>query len=412
MSDEDTKLKYIIDIEDHFIGKLTGRDKNLLVMGHNGCSSFHKKYIVYCPKCGEDPELYGDALFSDTKSHLESGRQPCGCGSQRRTDNQFKVLILRELVGTNYTFEGFLTEGKVNTRTKIKLHCNVHNESWSDTDFNHLKTGKYGCHLCRSALKSEALQESAEDIMNVVNNQGLPPIQIISRKLVKGKVQEVYYTCSRCSNDEFVHAGVCEGIFKNAAYRLKTGVRSCRCTVSRLTKDQQEYQLKKKLSNLGAKWVGWEYDNKYLAKDSFLCVCTEGHQYKVSVDNFLRFGLRCNGCVSYGFDFNEEANLYVTKWYCDGVNYLKTGITNSDVSYRNHKQYLNNMKPYENLLSLQFKNGSDAFFTEQKVKQLVGKRCATYEELPDGWTETNFDTTENYNNILTTIGMCLTGEIV
>ena len=68
----------------------------LTVVGWKGkeCGKV-KLYVVFCPVCARDPELFGQGVFRKTKGKLKRGL-PCGCGKGfRYTDQQWEVLAGR-----------------------------------------------------------------------------------------------------------------------------------------------------------------------------------------------------------------------------------------------------------------------------------------------------------------------------
>lgn len=106
-----------------------------------------------------------------------------------------------------------------------------------------------------------------------------------------------FYTCPYCSNDEYVQAGVCNGVFESLSGSLKRGNKACRCGNYAWSQEQREYQINKVCKEEGLTFLGWENEGGYKnAKSKFKWLCSEGHKCRTSVDKFLNCGRRCKTC--------------------------------------------------------------------------------------------------------------------
>ena len=88
-------------------------------------------YTLKCSVCAKDPEMYGDALFTATRTNMISGRStPCGCAKTPAwTTAQYKIKIKRICDELGYTVIGYSDE-VIKTTTKVTLYCPEHKESW------------------------------------------------------------------------------------------------------------------------------------------------------------------------------------------------------------------------------------------------------------------------------------------
>ncbi|AUR86263.1 hypothetical protein NVP1084O_056 [Vibrio phage 1.084.O._10N.261.49.F5] len=350
--------------------------------------------------------------FSKRVKDLYRYPHSCTCNYRDYSDNEkIKTDIMGTLKYPYWEFKNFDSD-VLNSNTRVSFYCHKHSKDFN-VNLSHVFTKRYNCKDCKNEHLSEVGFEPLSSILEKANKHKLPDIFNLSRsdfKDSKGQ-KKVTYSCSNCSFDIYVKEQVCSGVFTTDATRLKSGSRSCRCGSFRPNLPQQTLRVQLKLDTLGGEWVGWESEDKYRAKDNFHCRCPEGHNYTVSVDNFIRHGLRCNSCVKYGFDYNLPAELYITRWYGFGESYLKTGITNSDATYRVYKQSLiNTSMDYELLYRIPFNRGEDAHIVEQEVKRLVGSYTAPRKRLPSGFSETSEDSVENLNKILSIAGFYLGGD--
>lgn len=207
------------------------------------------------------------------------------------------------------------------------------------------------------------------------------------------------YQCSRCSNDEYVKAGLCSGIFYISGYRLMAKQRSCRCSSPRKTKriryteEQREYQINIACKKLNMKFVGFHGDAREGGKASRIidvqCFC--GNIMTQSIHYFLNGNRQHCGCINKGgFDDSSTGSLYVVEWRGLGTNFIKVGITNREVMDRVSDQRSVTIYNPKILFTRKFNWGYNArnlesivFKTLKKYRGVVSK-----EVFPDGYTET------------------------
>ncbi|CAH9014474.1 conserved hypothetical protein [Vibrio phage 501E54-1] len=352
-------------------------------------------------------------VFKKRVKDLYRNYHSCTCNHKDYSDiEKIKVDIIDTLKYPHWEFKNLDTD-TLNSKTRVSFYCHRHSKDF-DASLGHVFSKRYNCKGCKNEHLSRVGSEPLSSVLEKANNHKLPEVFNLSRSDLKDSKgqRKVTYSCNNCSFDIYVKEQLCSGVFTSDVTSLKKGRRSCRCGSFRPNFSQQTLRVQLKLDTLGGEWVGWENEDKFRAKDNFHCKCPEGHDYTVSVDNFMRHGLRCNSCVKYGFDYNLPAELYITRWYGFGESYLKTGITNSESPYRVYKQSLiNTSMDHELLYRIPFHRGEDAHTVEQEVKKLVGSYTAPRKLLPSGFSETSEDSIENLNKILTIAGTYLGGKI-
>lgn len=60
-----------------------------------------KRYLLRCDKCAQDPELFGEGIFSSYDANILKGAVPCGCFKGfKRSEKQWSILFKRILPET------------------------------------------------------------------------------------------------------------------------------------------------------------------------------------------------------------------------------------------------------------------------------------------------------------------------
>ncbi|MEF1285108.1 hypothetical protein QTN94_14345 [Vibrio sp. M250220] len=205
--------------------------------------------------------------------------------------------------------------------------------------------------------------------------------------------------CPKCSNDEYVKVGLCNGKFESARSSLKKGSIPCRCSVSpQWTQEQREYQINKVFNVEGGSFVGWDGEYKN-AKSRFDWRCSKGHECKTVLFNFLDSGTRCRTCNNGGYDPSKDGRLYLVEWFGFGKSYLKKGITNNETLARIKQQARKSKLDYRIIREIHSEDGQlIADFEAVLKKQFKGSACPK-EWMEDGYTETVEDTKENRSTL-------------
>lgn len=132
-----------------------GNDLQITVLGFftgvrtaYGLQKSQKYYVVSCSACALDPDMYGKGLFITTKSHLISGRMPCGCSLNPKWNiDQWLTRARRVALHMGHKFNGVVGEWK-GQRTKISMSCERHGE-WATGNIGDLLEKCNGCPGCR-----------------------------------------------------------------------------------------------------------------------------------------------------------------------------------------------------------------------------------------------------------------------
>lgn len=140
-----------------------GKDNQLGIVGWYGKSNANNVYILKCSICSQDSELYGEGYFRGTRTHLISGRLPCGCSkSPKRSKEQFATLCSRKASELGITFLGFVGEWLGN-HTKIKMSCEKHGV-WETGVAGSLIHKGAGCPGCKADITS-AVKRKSDEVM-------------------------------------------------------------------------------------------------------------------------------------------------------------------------------------------------------------------------------------------------------
>lgn len=327
---------------DDFIGTTfpTPNGGVLTVVGWDGERSGRtKKYTIECSICSKDTELFLDD-FKSTKGHLVNGYVPCGCAkSPRWSEYQYKVRVQRECRVRGYIFHGWVEKFK-GCKTKLDLENLKTGNRWGSTNIDRLMRGKGDPEEGKLKRKeSKTLDDNVHS--KAFHKAGFAEDYVFTRSTerVGSRGWDVYwdYTCPTCSTDEYVKAGVCSGVFTSFISSLKKGIKSCRCGKSyRWTQKQREYQINKVCHEEGLTFISWcdEKVGYKSNKSKFNWKCSQGHDCKTSVVNFLSHSARCMTCrkdkqkeqgVGYGYyphRTQEEDSLYILNF---DNQYIKIG---------------------------------------------------------------------------------------
>ena len=292
---------------DHFIGSTFNTPKGgvLLVVGKERLNK-RTKYIVECSICSKDRELFPEN-FKIAKDHLLGGRVPCGCSEKpERSPLQYEVLIKRRCKETGYEFLGW-SENFKGVQTKIILHNPKTCNTWDTCSINNFIAKGSGDPVEKS-LKSSSIFKIDDDlhIKDFLNTGKFLEGTLFwrsDRKTKQGGRHYWKYTCPKCSDDEYVKAGLCDGVFEGHVSNLKKGGLCCRCQIGySWTKPQREYQIKTLLLKEGGDFIEW-FDNFWgnSSKTKFKWLCPKGHDCETTISEFVNSNTRCPTCARGNF---------------------------------------------------------------------------------------------------------------
>lgn len=208
-----------------------------------------------------------------------------------------------------YCFDGF--EEWKGAATKVKLKCNHDGNEWNTTSINHfLKSGK-GCPKCGIKRTATANGRPDEDFVGSF---------IITGAFLSGSTfwrsphkNQWFSTCPVCSDDEYVKAGLCSGVFETSAGSLQRGIKSCRCSTRfRWTQEQREYKIKDTLAKEsdGVSFSKWcePYTNPY---SKLVLNCSAHGEWTTNVTGTLHRDNRCPSCAVRGYQPSTDGYVYV-----------------------------------------------------------------------------------------------------
>lgn len=316
-------------VKDDFIGKEfdTPTGGVLTVIGKEIINS-RTKYLVECSICNKDKELFPD-VFKITKTHLLKGRIPCGCSKNpNRSEYQWQILVKRICKIKGYDFLGWYGKWS-GVNTKIILYNPISGNTWDSCtvcNFIHNNTGDPAIH---GGYAIDDIDHTSDFFSTGKFKDGTKFCRS-DKKDKRGKRSYWLYTCSVCSEDEYVKHGVCNGIFEASTSNLKKGNLSCRCAKTyRWTEEQREYKIKKILEQEGGKFIHWSDEGYKDYSSKFKWVCHNGHSCETGVSEFVNSHTRCPTCSDgvlgfYTSKLRERDYLYIISSELD---YFKVGRT-------------------------------------------------------------------------------------
>lgn len=330
---------------DDFIGKRFGKDGHLEILYVSGKKRYSKVYAAICHICKLDTELFGDGTFHRVKSDFVAGNIPCGCSKNVKwTRNQYEILCKRRCKEVNYTFLSFVCvwRGKW---TPVSLRCDKgHLIQMSMNNFLY----GYNCKRCRT-LKTIArcTHDYGDEVNSFFASGKIPEGTIFSKsdKLTSQSHSTYWdYKCGICSNDEYVKAGVCTGIFTSVAASLKKGMLACRCGVwHKWDQPKRKYQIESRIlrENLDIKFSHWEND-KFSIYDTIWLECFVHGTFKSTVGSFLHSETGCPKCTRTGYNKAKPAIFYILKVEGEYSKFTGYGIS-GNIEFR-MKTHVENLK--------------------------------------------------------------------
>jgi protein-arginine kinase activator protein McsA len=197
--------------------KLTGYKYNsdqIEVLGYISKGSSGSMYVVKCYKCAQDPELFGEALFTIHAANIHKGTVPCGCSPYRWTNEQYTLRAQRFSEAFRYKFVSCtIVDGKC----MATLLCKEHGEY--TTNIHNYLSGR-GCRRCGKGN----LKPDTEMIGNFKSSgvfDDATTFRRIERKDTKGG--KVFWE---------VHCPRCLVTYEGSASHLKKGKQGCACSIS------------------------------------------------------------------------------------------------------------------------------------------------------------------------------------
>lgn len=363
----------------------TPKGGTLTVVGWSGKKYTSKTCVVECSRCKKDKELHGDGLYLSPRVSLRNGNIPCGCSNRPNwTQTQYLTRIERIAKEKSLKFLGFFGDFS-GTESKLRLSCERHGE-WTSTKMGHFINQGVGCPGCSDDNKSGVLrQNDSEHILSFVKTgrfqKGTLFWRSSSRKSTSGSSLYWKVKCPVCSRDEYVRAGLCNGIFESTITALKRGFRPCRCSKSyHYTGPQWEYRVIKRCREMGYTFEGWLTEASRTGIFRYSCPM---HGRQETTSTGIISGGGCPGCAG-----KNQRQCYINQVFDnDWVVALKFGIA-KDSSNRRKRQNSRNLFRMEQVGIWGFPSVKACKAAEKQCKRELECGILTKRELKDGHTET------------------------
>ena len=305
--------------------------KGYKILGYKEWKGCETKLLIECPTHG---------VWDTCKiSNFKNGRSCPSCGLLVRGEKKTKSRedqekeCEKEALKRGWRFLGIYGEWLKAKKTRVILRCDKGHE-FNTSTIDNFKNNKQGCPECR--LRSIGKKNSLEDNKHIADFMAtgafLEGTVFWKSKKKKRGTNAYYYwfvTCPVCSNDKFVKAGLCSGIFESHVSCLKTGNRPCRCSSKyKYTKEQWEYRIKEELSKSGHIFQKW--DRGFGAHSKFIYLCLKHGKQTVTPSNCINNKRGCPGCAG-----SSQQEFYINAIfdeYGQDTGYMKLGIAkDSDV---------------------------------------------------------------------------------
>lgn len=354
--------------------------------GLQAVASVDNNYIVFCWDCNKDPEMYGSGYFEQSPQGFRLGRKPCGCNvSHKTTEVQFVVKVKRILENTSSSL--IRINKYVGARTKIVLKCDKH-DTVHTTDLCHLNSKINWCQECKNTKVTATVREEDQKHISSFMQAGSFKIGTkfwrIDKKNSEGYKNYWNYTCPICSNDEYVTAGLCSGIFTGTTSKMKSGTLSCRCSGSnKLTEEQHKYRVEKLISDnkLPSIFISF-LKNKY--SRVIVRRCPDHGLFETAYTKFIDRLCDCPNCK-----LKSTTQLYINEIYneFDEIVAIKFGITYNYL-YRTQKQRTKSTYGIRTSFVYNFNNFRECYNTELLCKKTLKTGVLDKKDFSDGYTET------------------------
>ena len=332
-------------------------------------------------------ELHGKWTTTNI-GNFRTGSSCPACARLRVTEKQTpewedELKLCEQVKKDGISILGFIPP-YTGTKTKLRLCCEEHGE-WSTTAIIQFKKG-ISCPKCGRKTTGEVNSKSDEEHISEFFSTGAFKDGCKfwrSPKLTSsGRAQYWYSTCPICSEDEFVKAGLCTGVFESCMGHLKRGAVPCRCSdAHRFTKAQWEYLLAKECENRGYVFVGWR-GKRWGSRFKFSYECPLHGEQSTTSKNLLK-GQGCSLCAGHNqqqcyINLVKDGSLPVA---------LKVGIScKSDARLR--QQNLRNLFQMAQIAVYEFPTVESCKAAEKACLSEIRCGVLSARELQDGYTET------------------------
>lgn len=334
-----------------------------------------KVYALKCNECSKNSVLHGEGIYLVHLSHIKNGIISCGCAKRTNwTPYQYYIKMISECKNRNCIFLGY-------DKKHLRLYCLEHGY-WNTTSKAHFFNGK-GCSKCGDTNSRVLRTKDSYFHISKFKNTNAYNYRRSDKIDSSGRLRYWEYMCEKCSHDEYVRLGLCNGIFTSFNSDLVKGKKSCRCSSNyRWTEKQREYQITKLLkSNFPhISFKGWVNSYKNIHSKAILN-CNIHNNYTQKVNYILNNNCGCPQCAGM-----TQTECYINVIYDVFPIAIKYGISTHT---KNRVCSQNNKSPFDviNHGIWDFENPYLCKMAENECKRTVS-RVLSERELPDGFTET------------------------
>lgn len=303
------------------------------------------------------------------------------------------IVVLKEVEqayqGKPWMIKGIVGEYTGST-TKLICECSIHGE-WRSTTISNAKNGG-GCTGCkREITRQRCLIDDSIHTEGFIKAcpDNIPRKYTRSERL-NSRGRAVYWivSCSVCSHDEYVKAGLCSGLFEGSTVNLKKGSLVCRCSKHYyFTSEQWAYRMTKACQERGDQFVG--FIGKVGNMHKFKYLCSEHGEQTITPTDYLS-GKRCSECKGRSQqqfyinaildEYGEDTGAYKLGIAKDSDRRLKDQNRNNN--YTMQRVALFDMPSYQACRELESKLKS----TTDQILPSIG--CVEALHLKDGASET------------------------
>lgn len=237
-------------------------------------------------------------------------RCPKCTGRYRYTLEEREHQILEKCTSSGYEFKGWV-DGYSHAKSKIIIKCPHHGE-FMPALWDFVNTSR-GCPWC-AGNKNESLSDIEHQIKDKCIQNG--SVFLKWESSYQNRDSKLYIQCNN------------HGAYITDVRQFLTTVNNCpECYRSRrvIPESVRMSQINKICSDRNYRFLKWvsQYEHQH---SKMLLICSENHEWSVSVDSFVVAKTGCPNCALKGYDNYKTGYLYALRSECG--KYLKIGITN------------------------------------------------------------------------------------
>lgn len=158
-------------LKDNFEGTIfkTKKGSTLTVLPWDGTKKSGKKYYpLHCSVCSKDEELFPNFFYA-SKSDLNKGVIPCGCGSYKWNAEQYKVRFKR--THPNNIILNWGESGFNYIKSRPTTFCTTHKVTSTGKELNHLLNGEiFACNECANVSRIEKVCRPKQEMTQLLIN--------------------------------------------------------------------------------------------------------------------------------------------------------------------------------------------------------------------------------------------------